>query len=32
VYDFMRQPRAFELAPPLAEAVRLQAVNYRASF
>jgi hypothetical protein len=32
VYDFMRQPRAFELAPPLADAVRLQAVNYRASF
>lgn len=32
LYDFYREPRAFELAPPLAESVILKPTNYRASF
>lgn len=32
LYDFHRQPRAFELAPPLESSVILKPVNYRASF
>lgn len=32
LYDFARVPRAFQLAPPLEEAVSLHPLNYRASF
>lgn len=32
LYDVHKQPRAFELTPPLSECVMLQATNYRASF
>ncbi|MFP4003879.1 MAG: DUF3883 domain-containing protein [Alphaproteobacteria bacterium] len=32
LYDFARQPRAFELIPPLEDFVLLRAANYRASF
>ena len=32
VYDFARQPRAFELAPPLQNTLVLEPTNYRASF
>jgi hypothetical protein len=32
LYDFLRTPRVFELAPPLEESVMLQPTNYRASF
>lgn len=32
VYDFLRTPRVFELAPPLEESVILRPTNYRASF
>lgn len=32
LYDFARTPRAFQLAPPLEQAVSLQPTNWRASF
>ena len=32
LYDFAREPKAFEIAPPLEEAVYLRTANYRASF
>jgi hypothetical protein len=32
LYDVHKQPRAFELTPPLTQFVTLQATNYRASF
>ena len=32
VYDFAREPRAFELIPPLGDAVRLRPATYIASF
>ena len=32
LYDFAREPRAFELTPPLADAVILNPTAYRASF
>ncbi len=32
LYDLFRVPRAFEIAPPLAESVLLRAVNFRAEF
>lgn len=32
VYDFIRQPRAFKLVPPLTKHVFLRPMNYRASF
>ncbi|HWA60554.1 MAG TPA: DUF3883 domain-containing protein [Caulobacteraceae bacterium] len=32
VYSFAREPRMFELAPPLADAVRLSPQTYQASF
>jgi len=32
VYEFAREPKAFEIAPPLKEAVYLRTANYRASF
>lgn len=32
LYDFLRAPKAFELAPPLADSVILRPINYRASF
>jgi len=32
VYDFVRAPKAFELAPPLEQSVMLHPTNYRASF
>ena len=32
LYDFAREPRGFELIPPLEESVMLRPVNYRASF
>lgn len=32
IYNFDREPKAFELTPPLEQFVRLQATNYRAHF
>lgn len=32
LYDFVREPKAFEIAPPLTEVLHLRTVNYRASF
>jgi hypothetical protein len=32
LYDFAREPKAFEIVPPLREAVYLRTANYRASF
>ena len=32
VYDFVREPKAFEIAPPLESALILEPANYRASF
>jgi hypothetical protein len=32
VYDFAREPKAFEITPPLREAIYLRTANYRASF
>lgn len=32
LYDLYRVPRAFEIAPPLAESVFLRAINFRAEF
>jgi Domain of unknown function (DUF3883) len=32
LYDFARDPKAFEIAPPLENALILEAANYRASF
>lgn len=32
LFDFARQPRAFELTPPLDEAVLLKAATWRAQF
>jgi hypothetical protein len=32
VYDFIGEPKAFKIAPPLENALRLEAANYRASF
>jgi hypothetical protein len=32
LYDFMRQPRAFELVPPLERCVLLRPASYKASF
>jgi hypothetical protein len=32
LYDFAREPKAFEIAPPLADALYLRTANYRASF
>jgi uncharacterized protein DUF3883 len=32
LYDFARVPRAFELAPPLCDVVRLRTESYKASF
>ena len=32
LYDFARAPRAFEIAPPLENALILEAANYKASF
>lgn len=32
LYDFSRQPRAFQLVPPLEDSVLLKPANYRASF
>lgn len=32
IYDFIRQPRAFELAPPLERCVLLRPASYRAAF
>lgn len=32
VYDFLRQPRAFEIAPPLEQHVVLSPTSYRAAF
>lgn len=32
LYDFAREPKAFEIAPPLESALVLEAANYRASF
>ncbi|NOX72311.1 MAG: DUF3883 domain-containing protein [Alphaproteobacteria bacterium] len=32
LYDFARTPRAFELAPPLSDVIRLRTENYKASF
>jgi len=32
LYDFAREPKAFEIAPPLRDALHLRTANYRASF
>ena len=32
LYDFAREPKAFEIAPPLTDALYLRTANYRASF
>ena len=32
VYDFVAEPKAFKIAPPLENALVLEAANYRASF
>jgi hypothetical protein len=32
LYDFAREPKAFEIVPPLADALYLRTANYRASF
>lgn len=32
LYDFARQPRGFELVPPLSQSVQLSATNWRAQF
>ena len=32
LYDFSREPKAFELRPPLAESVMLRPMSYRATF
>lgn len=32
LYDFAKTPKAFELAPPLADSVTLSPISYRASF
>ncbi|HEY3639126.1 MAG TPA: DUF3883 domain-containing protein [Rhizomicrobium sp.] len=32
LYDFAREPKAFEIAPPLSEALHLRTASYRASF
>jgi hypothetical protein len=32
LYDFAREPKAFEIAPPLKDALFLRTANYRASF
>ncbi|MBB3974112.1 hypothetical protein GGR24_002789 [Hansschlegelia beijingensis] len=32
LYDFARQPRAFELTPPLESCVMLRAATWRAEF
>lgn len=32
LYDFARAPKAFEISPPIEEAVHLQPTNYRAAF
>ncbi len=32
LYDFAREPKAFEIAPPLRDALNLRTANYRASF
>jgi hypothetical protein len=32
LYDFLREPKAFELVPPLEESVMLRPMAYRAAF
>ena len=32
LYDFAREPKAFEIVPPVDEALHLHTANYRASF
>jgi hypothetical protein len=32
LYDFAREPKAFQIAPPLRDALCLRTANYRASF
>lgn len=32
LYDFLKAPKVFELAPPLEDSVMLRPINYRASF